>query len=73
MITDLDTPTFFTPFLTGQRTAASATHVLRAHAQSSYHRLSRAEHEAQFEREHGSLWTPGLLDRLSLPLSRIHE
>jgi hypothetical protein len=33
----------------------------------------RAEHEAAFERAHGSLWTPGLLDRLSLPLSRIHE
>jgi hypothetical protein len=73
MITDLDTPTFFTPFLAANRAPARPTHVLRTHSQSSYHRLSRAEHEAQFEREHGSLWTPGLLDRLSLPLTRFHE
>lgn len=72
MVTDLDPPTFLAQF-TAARSSAPVRHVLRTHSQPSYQRLSRAEHEAQFEREHGSLWTPGLLDRLSLPLSRIHE
>jgi hypothetical protein len=73
MITDLDSPTFSTPFLAAHRGAAPVTQVVRTRTQSSYRRLSRAQHEAQFEREHGSLWTPGLLDRLSLPLTRFHE
>ncbi|HZZ17970.1 MAG TPA: hypothetical protein VFE25_01305 [Opitutaceae bacterium] len=72
MVIDLDPPTYFAQFATAH-TAAPAKRVLRTHAQASTSRLSREEHEAQFEREHGSLWTPGLLDRLSLPLSRIHE
>lgn len=72
MVTDLDPPTFLTRFDATHATAAT-THVLRTHTQPSYVRLSRAEHEAQFEREHGSLWTPGVLDRLSLPLTRFHE
>lgn len=73
MITDLD------PHFT--RTRSRATHPVGGAARGT--RFSRfpaatsfqlrAEHEAAFERAHGSLWTPGLLDRLSLPLSRIHE
>jgi hypothetical protein len=72
MITDFDFPSTIAPFA-NTHSPAPARHVLRTHGQSSHHRLSRAEHEAQFEREHGSLWTPGLLDRLSLPLTRFHE
>jgi hypothetical protein len=72
MVIDLDPPTFFSQTTTA-RAPAPARHVLRRNARSSYTRLNRAEHEAQFEREHGSLWTPGLLDRLSLPLTRFHE
>jgi hypothetical protein len=72
MVIDLDPPTYLAQFTTG-RTAAPAKHNLRTRAQVASTRLSREEHEAQFEREHGSLWIPGLLDRLSLPLSRIHE
>jgi hypothetical protein len=72
MVIDLDPPTFLAQF-TPTRAKAPARHALRTHNHTATTRLSRAEHEAQFEREHGSLWTPGLLDRLSLPLSRIHE
>lgn len=71
MIIDLD-PTTFAEFATAHA-AMPAKHTQRAHIQPSYARLTRAEREAQFEREHGSLWTPGLLDRLSLPLTRFHE
>jgi len=72
MVIDLDPPTFLTQFAPTR--ATGPTHrILRAHAHAATTRLSRAEHEARFEREHGSLWTPGLLDRLSMPLSRIHE
>ncbi len=71
MVTDLDPPTYFSQFAI--RATAPTNHVLRIQVRSSYPKLSRAEHEAQFEREHGSLWTPGLLDRLSLPLTRFHE
>jgi hypothetical protein len=72
MVIDLDPPTYIAQF-SAPRTTATPKHVLRTRALPSYTRLSRADHEAQFEREHGSLWTPGFLDRLSLPLSRIHE
>jgi len=72
MVADLDPPTFPAQFA-ATRTTAPAKYVRRTHTQPSYVWLSRAEHEAQFEREHGSLWTPGLLDRLSLPLTRFHE
>jgi hypothetical protein len=72
MVIDLDPPTYFAP-TANQRATAPAQHVLRGYAHSSYMRSSRAEHEARFEREHGSLWTPGLLDRLSVPLTRFHE
>jgi hypothetical protein len=72
MVSDLNPPSSSTH--TGAvRPRHSATHSLRAHASSSHQRLTRAEHEAQFEREHGSLWIPGILDRLSLPLTRFHE
>jgi hypothetical protein len=33
----------------------------------------RAAREESFERTHGSLWVPGLLDRLTVPLTRYHE
>jgi hypothetical protein len=33
----------------------------------------RAYRESSFERTHGSLWEPGLLDRLTSPLTRYHE
>jgi hypothetical protein len=33
----------------------------------------RAERESSFEQIHGSLWQPGLLDRLTSPLTRYHE
>jgi hypothetical protein len=72
MVIDLDPPTYLAQLAAGRETPP-ATHVLSTRAQPSYLRLSRAEHEARFEREHGSLWTPGLLDRLSLPLTRFHE
>jgi hypothetical protein len=72
MVTDLDPPAYLAQFA-ATRATAPTTHVLTTHAQPSYMSLRRAEHEAQFEREHGSLWTPGLLDRLSLPLTRFHE
>jgi len=72
MVSDLNPPSHL-PKSGAGRVASSATHSLRAHPYMSHVRLSRAEHEAQFEREHGSLWTPGLLDRLSLPLTRFHE
>jgi len=72
MVTDLDPPTFLAQFA-GTRATAPASPILRTRVQPSYARLSRAEHEAQFEREHGSYWTPGLLDRLSVPLTRYHE
>jgi hypothetical protein len=69
MVIDLDPPAYFTQ----SSAAAPARHAARTRVQSSAPWRTRAEHEAQFEREHGSLWTPGLLDRLSLPLTRIHE
>jgi len=72
MVIDLDPPTYLAQFAPSRATAP-AKHVLRLRTYTTTARLSRAEHEAQFEREHGSLWTPGLLDRLSLPLTRIHE
>jgi hypothetical protein len=34
---------------------------------------SRAARESSFEQAHGSLWVPGLLDRLTSPLTRYHE
>jgi hypothetical protein len=72
MVTDLNPPAAFAQ-LSAERATTPARHVLRTHAQSSYPKLSRAEREARFEIEHGSLWTPGLLDRLSLPLTRFRE
>ena len=72
MITDLD------PLFTRTRaTAQRKTPAVRAQRFGPFHQAlafhTRAEREAAFERTHGSLWTPGLLDRLSLPLSHIHE
>ena len=72
MVSDLNPPSSFSQFHS-TRANHSATHSQRTHISSSHQRLSRAEREIQFEREHGSLWTPGLLDRLSLPLTRFHE
>jgi hypothetical protein len=44
-----------------------------SHARHSSISRSRAERESSFERTHGSLWEPGLLDRLTSPLTRYHE
>jgi hypothetical protein len=73
MITDLDPRFTRTRSPAPQRDggAARGTRFTRFQPATSFQ--LRAEHEAAFERAHGSLWTPGLLDRLSLPLSRIHE
>jgi hypothetical protein len=72
MVSDLHPPSSFTQFHSASA-IGSATHSQRTHISSSHQKLSRAERETQFEREHGSLWTPGLLDRFSLPLTRFHE
>jgi hypothetical protein len=73
MIIDLD-PLFSSPFSVTAQIAAPASRGHRApRSRTAARAQSRAEHEAAFERTHGSLWTPGLLDRLSLPLTRIHE
>ena len=72
MISDSNPPTYFSQS-GAARAIPAATRSLRAHSQPWHQRLSRAEHEAQFELEHGPLWTPGLLERLSLPLTRFHE
>jgi hypothetical protein len=72
MVIDLDPPAYLAQFA-GSRASAPAKPIHRTRVQPSYAMLSRAEHEAKFEREHGSYWTPGLLDRLTLPLTRYHE
>jgi hypothetical protein len=74
MIIELD-PLFASPLASFGAPASAGFAPSPRAARSRHAALAqhRAEHEAAFERAHGSLWTPGLLDRLSLPLSRIHE
>ena len=71
MIIDLDPSTSFASYVAAP--ATTAKNGQWTHARLSFLNPRRAEHEAQFEREHGSLWTPGLHDHLSLPLTRFHE
>jgi hypothetical protein len=52
----------------GLSTAHSASHIRRDEII-----WSRAAREASFERVHGSLWDPRLLDRLNSPLTRYPE
>jgi hypothetical protein len=72
MITNIDP--YFVATSTTQHTGRSRSTV---HQVSQAHLGAfdpvRAAREESFERTHGSLWTPGLLDRLTMPLSRYHE
>jgi len=72
MITNIDP--YFVATSTRQYPARSRA---IAH-QTSYAHLGgvdpvRVAREESFERTHGSLWVPGLLDHLTMPLSRYHE
>jgi len=73
MITDLDPATSST--LNAPRPARhrSTFQRLGSPGVDSFLNLSRLAREATFERTHASFWDSGLLDRLSLPLSRYHE
>jgi len=74
MITDLDPQ--FVSLPASFAGAAPRTPPIRHHGSRSGHgRLfqSREERESLFERAYGSLWEPGLLDRLTAPLTRHHE
>jgi hypothetical protein len=74
MITDLD-PYFIAPPTSMVRAAVSSRP--RTGHGSSIRRpgLSRSfsARDAEFEQAYGSLWQPGLLDRLTSPLTRHHE
>jgi len=74
MITDID-PYFSTrsDFATQSTTRSSPGHHRSLHAGGSRLGQLRAERESAFEQAHGSLWVPGLLDRLTAPLTRYHE
>jgi hypothetical protein len=74
MITHID------PYFAGTSTttAGSVVHETQSHARAMKSvpvrfSQSRAERESLFEHTHGSLWVPGLLDRLTTPLTRYHE
>jgi hypothetical protein len=72
MITNID------PYFISTSTTRSTAHPSATLHQASYAHLGvfdpiRAAREESFERTHGSLWVPGLLDRLSVPLTRYHE
>jgi hypothetical protein len=72
MITNID------PYFVSTSTARSSAHSRATLHQASLAHLGvfdpvRAAREESFERTHGSLWVPGLLDRLTVPLTRYHE
>ena len=73
MITDLDpiTSSSLTPASPARRRASFRR--LGSPGVDSFLNVSRLAREATFERTHASFWDSGLLDRLSLPLSRYHE
>ncbi len=54
-------------------TQARLEHRRVSHISHAAFSQSRADREALFEHNHGSLWEPGLLDRLTSPLTRYHE
>jgi hypothetical protein len=74
MITDID-PYFSSRSEFGEQTATHAAHVghraLHGRVGGQDHR--RADRDSAFEKAYGSLWQPGLLDRLTSPLTRYHE
>jgi hypothetical protein len=74
MITDID-PYFSTrsSFITQAATRSTPTRHRSLHSSDSRLGQHRAERESAFEQSHGSLWVPGLLDRLTVPLTRYHE
>jgi len=74
MITDID-PYFVAQSTSFDRTAVPSRPALHraTHYGHSGFSQSRAAREALFEQAHGSLWVPGLLDRLTSPLTRYHE
>jgi hypothetical protein len=72
MITNID------PYFASTSTTRNAAHSRPTLNGASYAHISafnpaRAAREESFERTHGSLWVPGLLDRLTTPLTRYHE
>jgi hypothetical protein len=72
MITDID------PYFVSTSTAQYPARSRATLHQASYAHIGtfdpvRAAREESFERTHGSLWVPGLLDRLTAPLTRYHE
>jgi len=73
MITDLDLPPSPTPAgKPAHRRRVAARRYARLGIDSALN-LGRLAREELFERTHSSFWEPNLLDRLSQPLSRIHE
>jgi hypothetical protein len=73
VIIDLD-PYFVSPSSSFTRTDNQPpTFHPASHASHRGLNRSRTARESSFERNHGSLWEPGLLDRLTAPLTRIHE
>ena len=74
MITDID-PYFSTrsEFSTHTTTRSTPTRHHALHQGDSHIGQRRAERESAFEQSYGSLWVPGLLDRLTAPLTRYHE
>jgi hypothetical protein len=74
MITDID-PYFSSRSSFSAQTATRSTPTRRHPLQhgDSQPGQSRAERESAFEQSYGSLWVPGLLDRLTVPLTRYHE
>jgi hypothetical protein len=74
MITDIDP--YFSP--RSDFNAETMTHTAPGHPRTLRSHLGvfnqrRAERESSFEQVYGSLWQPGLLDRLTSPLTRYHE
>jgi hypothetical protein len=74
MITDID-PYFSTrsDFSLHSTTRSTSNRHRSLRAGDSRLGQLRAERESAFEQAHGSLWVPGLLDRLTAPLTRYHE
>lgn len=74
MITNID-PYLVWPSTFAARSAvrSSPTAHSALHDRRSEPVWSRADREASFERSHGSLWDPRLLERLSSPLTRYPE
>jgi hypothetical protein len=72
MITNID-PYFVSTSTTQHPARSRATLQQASYAHLGAFDSVRAAREESFERTHGSLWVPGLLDRLTAPLTRYHE